>query len=242
MILLPMHIVAGSIAIAAGYVALSAAKGDTIHKKSGMIFVYAMLLMSASGALMAMLKLNRGNVMGGTLTFYMVATALLTTRRDVARIEWLDRAALLVGLGAGLAGYTFGLLAVVSPTGRLDGYPPPLFFVFGTIALVSAAGDVRMLMRRGLQSRQRIARHVWRMCFAMFIASGSFFLGQAKVIPKPIRIFPILTTLALIPVAAMLYWVVRVKFTGWLVRRDRSATRRMHAARARIVQPLGSES
>jgi peptidoglycan/LPS O-acetylase OafA/YrhL len=55
------------------------------------------------------------------------------------------------------------------------------------------------------------------MCFALFIASASFFLGQAKVIPEPLRIFPVLTVLALLPLAFMLYWLVRLR-----IRRQRS--------------------
>ena len=91
MTLLPVHIAGGIIGIIAAFVALSTMKGAALHRKAGMIFVYAMLIMSASGTVMAMVKLNRGNVMGGGLTFYLVATAILTTRRG-AGTEWLDRA------------------------------------------------------------------------------------------------------------------------------------------------------
>ena len=76
-----------------------------------------------------------------------------------------------------------------------------------------------MMLAGGLQGAQRIARHLWRMCFSLFIASGSFFLGQAKVIPKPIRIFPVLALLALLPLVLLLYWLVRVRFTKWYRRR-----------------------
>src|SRR4051812_40197738 len=86
MTLLPVHITAGIIAIACAFVALSTGKGATLHRKSGMIFVYAMLVMSGSGALMAFLKFNRGNIMGGGLTFYLVTTALLTTRRRAENV------------------------------------------------------------------------------------------------------------------------------------------------------------
>jgi uncharacterized membrane protein len=212
MTLLPMHVVAGSVAIVSGFVALYALKGATLHRKSGLVFVYAMMIMSSSGALMAMLNLNRGNVMGGGLTLYLVVTALLTTRRRVTGAEWMDRAALLLGLAVGIAGITFGVMAMSRPTGRLDQYPPPLYFIFGSVALLSAAGDARLIMVNGLQGRSRLVRHVWRMCFAMFIATGSFFLGQATVIPKPIRVMPALTFLALLPLALMLYWLVRVSF------------------------------
>ena len=57
------------------------------------------------------------------------------------------------------------------------------------------------------------------MCFSLFIASGSFFLGQAKVIPKPIRILPLLAISALLPLVLLLYWLARVLFTKWYPRR-----------------------
>jgi hypothetical protein len=39
----------------------------------------------------------------------------------------------------------------------------------------------------------------------------SFFLGQAKVIPKPIRIFPLLLIPPLLVLGALLYWLWRVR-------------------------------
>jgi hypothetical protein len=76
-----------------------------------------------------------------------------------------------------------------------------------------------MMRAGGLQGAQRITRHLWRMCFSLFIASGSFFLGQAKVIPKPIRILPLLAIPALLPLVLLFYWLVRVRFTKWYRRR-----------------------
>lgn len=210
MSLLPIHIIAGTIALVSGAVALYARKGGKLHRKGGIIFVYAMLVLSASGAVIAIVKLNRGNVMGASLTFYLITTALLTTRR---RVIWADLAAMLMGLGVGIMGFTFGFMALHSASGTLDAYPPPLYFIFGTIALLSAPGDARMMWRRGLEGRHRIARHLWRMCFGMFIATGSFFLGQAKIFPKPMRIIPLLIILAVLPLLLMMYWLVRVSFT-----------------------------
>ena len=218
MTLLPIHIAGGAIGIIAGFTALAAMKGAPLHRKAGMIFVYAMIGMAASGAVMAMIKLNRGNIMAGGLTLYMVATALLTTRRRETRYEWRDLAVQALGIAVTAACLTFGMQALASPTGQVDRYPAPLFFIFGSIALLSSLGDVRLIAAGGLAGRARIARHLWRMCFATFIASGSFFLGQAKVIPKPIRIMPALTVLALIPLMGMLYWLVRIRFPRALAR------------------------
>ena len=215
MTLLPIHIIAGATGIISGAIALSALKGANLHRKSGMIFVYAMLLMSASGGVMAMVRLNRGNVMGGWLAFYMVTTGLLTTKRRVAGVEWLDIAAMLLGVTVGVTGIVFGFQALHSPTGTLDGYPPLLYFIFASIAMLSAAGDVRMMLAGGLQGRRRIVRHLWRMCYAMFMGTGSFFLGQSKHFPQPIRIIPLLMIPAFLPLALMLIWLVRMSFMQW---------------------------
>jgi len=110
-------------------------------------------------------------------------------------------------------------MASRSATGKLDGYPPTLFLIFGTIAVLSVVGDTRMILARGLGGRHRIARHLWRMCFAMFIATGSFFLGQAKVFPNPIRIIPILAIPAVLPLLLMVHWLVRVRFMKQYPRR-----------------------
>ena len=50
------------------------------------------------------------------------------------------------------------------------------------------------------------------MCFAFFIATGSFFLGQQDVLPKALRGSPILFVLAFAPFAVMLFWLVRIRF------------------------------
>lgn len=56
----------------------------------------------------------------------------------------------------------------------------------------------------------RSARHLWRMCVAMFIATGSFFLGQAKVFPEEYRIVPLLAVPMIVVLVVMIYWWARV--------------------------------
>ena len=44
---LAIHILAGGLALVFGYVALYSRKGGTLHRRSGMLFVYAMSIMCA---------------------------------------------------------------------------------------------------------------------------------------------------------------------------------------------------
>jgi uncharacterized membrane protein len=210
--LLPIHIMAGMTALASGAVALYAAKGGWLHRKSGMIFVSAMLVLGATGAAMGALHMQRFNATQGVLTFYLVTTALLTVRRRIPEPRWIDTTAMLVALIVGFYQMSLGLEALNSPRGVIDGAPAAVIFIFGAVALLAASGDLRFLLTRGgLQGARRLARHLWRMCFAMFIATGSFFLGQAQFIPEPMRIPALLGIAALLPLALMLYWLARFR-------------------------------
>ena len=215
MTLLPIHIIAGSIAIVAGFISVFAVKGLKLHRKSGMIFVYSMVVLSLTGAVIATLKHQTPNIIGGTLAFYMVTTAFLTVRPRNQRSHWIDAGAFIVAVSVGAAAIKIGIDAVNGGTGKTNGVPAGMMFFFAAVVLLAALGDVRMMMAGGLQGAHRIARHLWRMCFSLFIASGSFFLGQAKVIPKPIRILPLLAIPALLPLVLLLYWLARVLFTRW---------------------------
>jgi uncharacterized membrane protein len=213
---LTVHIVAGAVAIIVGFVALFTAKGDRLHRKSGIVFVYAMLVMALMGATMAVVrgKAPEANAPVGLLTAYLVITSLTTVRPPSAGSRWLDRGLMLVVLAVALALFTFGFEALASPKGSLHGMPALPFLIFGSVGLLAAVGDFRLINSGGIRAIRgapRLTRHLWRMTFALAIAAFSFFLGQAKVIPKPYRIFPLLVVPPLVVLVALLYWVWRVR-------------------------------
>lgn len=76
--------------------------------------------------------------------------------------------------------------------------------------------DLRAIRAGGLRGLQRLARHLWRMCFGLFIATGSFFLGQTKFIPEPVRVVPVLLVLGFAPILFLIYWMWRVRIRGRL--------------------------
>lgn len=204
--ILPFHILAGVLALVFGYVALFAAKGATLHRKSGLLFVFAMVTLSLTGALVAFLNTSSVSVVAGLLTFYFVTTALLTVRRRFEESHWIDTAAMLFALAVALLGFKTGF--ALSNSGRPEMIP---MFIFGVVGLLAAAGDLRMMRAGGIQGPRRISRHLWRMCFAMWVAAASFFWGPRGRVPEMIYIPALLPIPVLLPIVVMLYWLWRIR-------------------------------
>jgi hypothetical protein len=207
-----LHIVAGTLGMLSGFVAVFLRKGSRRHALAGTVFGIAMLSLGASGTYMAILKHQPGNILGGMLTFYLVATAWITARRKKEETGIFDWSALLVVFALAAVEVTFGVEAAMSPTGLKYDYPPWPYFIFGLVAVLAKVGDVRMLVRGGISGTQRLARHLWRMCFALFIAAASIFLARQQLFPAIFRKTGVLILLSFLPLLLMIFWLVRVRF------------------------------
>lgn len=210
------HIGMGMVGLLSGTAALTFRKGSRQHRTAGNVFFVSMLIMSAIGAYGSLYVPEMLSVMVGLLTFYLVATSWVTVMRKEGQAGLFENGAALAALAIAFGCFKFGLEAVNSETGLKDGFPPAPHFIFGTVALLAAAGDVRLIRRCGIFGAQRIARHLWRMCFALFIAAASLFLGQPQVFPEPVRGTLILAAPVILVIVLMIYWLIRVLFTHWL--------------------------
>jgi len=212
--LLTLHITAGILGVLSGAVTLTFSKGSRRHRLSGLFFVAAMLCMAGGGATLAIMKNQPTNVCAGVLTFYMILTAWFTARRsDQAKTGIFDWVALLFGLAVGISITTMGIQVVAGIRPPVEGAPLAAYFIMGSIALLSAAGDLRMIVRGSMSGTQRLVRHLWRMCFGFFIATGSFFLGQQQVFPAFLRGSTLLLVLGLFPLPILIFWLFRVRLS-----------------------------
>jgi len=154
------------------------------------------------------------------LQIHIVAGAVTTVRPATALTRWVNVSALVVAAVFALGSMDKGFKAFASPGGMLNGVPFFMLFFIGTVMTIAAIGDVRVMWSGVLRGGPRLARHLWRMCFALFIAAGSFFSIQARVaklLPEPfttpaMRVLPI----ALVFIA-MFYWLWRVRGRRTLV-------------------------
>lgn len=217
--LLGAHIFFGSIALLAGVAALSVRKGSSPHRVAGNVFFVAMLGMAASGVYLAYTIPAMLSMAAGVLTGYQVATAWMTVKRkpgEIGRFEWV---AMIFALAAAAGCIGFGLQVArgeLTEFAAGEPIPPGTYFFYGGVALFSAALDLSVILRGGLQGAQRIARHLWRMGFALFTAAASFFLGQTHIFPAIIRETPFLLEAPVLAVVILtVFWLSRVLFTGW---------------------------
>jgi hypothetical protein len=183
--------------------------------------------MGSLAAYLAIVRHQPGNFGGGVFTFYLILSAWLTARRrdgETARFDWL---LLVIPLALGTLTWVNGIAIVRSGVDPPDGVPVGMSFFMGSIMLLAAAGDVRMLVGGGIAGAKRIARHLWRMCFGLFIAAGSFFMGPSN---RPFRLLStvglgqhlpmalfstgVYLVLTIAPLILLVYWLVRVRFTN----------------------------
>ncbi len=203
------HFGAGLMALAAGVIALSVAKGSTLHKKSGMVFTIAMIFLGLSAAVISAVQGKSG--VGAIFTAYLVFTGMTTVRPLRRGGRAVHIALMIIAFAFATGMYWEGAVAWQEPGHVLRGVPAGMIFFLGTVCLLAAIGDARMIFERPLRGGRRLARHLWRMCFGLFIATGSFFIGQAQFVPEPVRLMPLLFPLGVAPLVILLYWMWRIR-------------------------------
>ncbi len=209
-LLLFVHICGGTLGLLSGAVAMSFRKGSRGHRTAGGVFFISMLCMASTGTFMAVVNSEFSNVLGGVLVMYMVATAWATVRRTEGRTGIFDLVACLFVCAVATAMLTWGVQAAAGPSGTKNGLPAAMYFVFGSIATIAALGDIRMLARGGILGVNRIARHLWRMCFALFAASASIFLARPRLFPAALSRIHVLQVLGILPLLLLIFWLCRV--------------------------------
>ena len=154
-----LHILGGSLAIAAGYAALFARKGGPLHRRAGMLFVYAMLALGGGAAVVDLAR-GKPSWLGGPLVLYFVITATRTVRRGSQPNLLLDGGLLVVAVVLGLVSLSPAVGALGGPGARVQGAPAVASLVNAFLLFTAAAGDARVLRHGQLTGKRRLARHL----------------------------------------------------------------------------------
>jgi uncharacterized membrane protein len=209
---LAFHATTGTTALVAGSIAIGARKGGTLHRRAGRVFVLAMIALGLTGVGISLYE-GKETVAGGALAAYLVFTGWSTVRPFAAAGRRTDIALMLFAGALALAGFAQAFSALGRPGHQIEGVPAGMQFFLSTIILLAAVGDARMIRARGVTGTRRLARHLWRMCFGLFVATGSFVaqLVRMSFMPAWMRSLTVILVLAAGPLVVLLYWMWRVR-------------------------------
>ena len=201
------HIAGGFLALLSGVVAAAARKGSPLHAQAGRWFVGSMLVLGVGAAILEPFRLPEpGSPAGPVLVCYFVVTSWVTARRRDGVTGKFEMVACAFAFAMAALIEWNAFTGATTPAGR-----EPVF-AFAGLSVLAGLGDLKAVLRKRLTPAQRLSRHLWRMCFAFFVATGSFFLGQQDLMPVALRGSPALFVLAFAPFALMAFWLVRIRF------------------------------
>jgi hypothetical protein len=218
-----VHVTGGTIGLVSGTIAIFARKGGTLHRTAGIVFVLSMLIMAAFAAYLGVVVPEQlVNLVIGTFTFYLVATAWMTVWRREGAVGFPEKIALgiILILLAPFAILSFQLATGLEPfiESAIPYKGPVLIAVysFTSVMAIAAIADAKMVMNGGIAGAPRIARHLWRMCVGLTLAAGSAFTnGLPRLLPGPLHVPPAFFLPQFLPLILLIFWMVRVRFTGW---------------------------
>jgi uncharacterized membrane protein len=218
-----LHIGAGAVGLVSGSVALFARKGGRLHRAAGTVFFVSMTVMATFAAFLGIVLPDPVNLFIAVFVFYLVASAWMTVRRQEGGLGLPEKILMVVALClvAPFAVLSFQLAAGLPPmfksTVPLKGPVLIAIYSFTGVLAIAAICDVRMVLAGGISRAPRIARHLWRMCLGLTLATGSAFTnGLPRLLPG-VSHSPLLLFLPqLVPLGMLIFWMIRKRFTGWL--------------------------
>jgi uncharacterized membrane protein len=175
--LIIIHASLGGIGLLSGIVSMSSKKGRKLHKTSGKIFAFSMVLSSLISIPVCFMPGHENMFLFAiaVFTIYLVFSgqrALLYKLKNLENIQtWKDWLISLVMFAFGIALIIEGAFKVLYQNG-----PTVLFYFFGLLSVFLAIQDFRFFARKNKSATEFIERHIGQMSGA-FTASFTAFLS-----------------------------------------------------------------
>ena len=205
LILLVIHIAAGSTALLAAPVALVTSKGGANHVKVGRVYALAMTVVFITSVPLALLGASIFLFFIAFFSFYMVFAGWRFARNRRGRPQPVDWAAVAIMGLTGLAMWIYA--ALLARDGDAQWVTLTLF---GVIAFGLSGADALFFRAKRVSTRSRISRHLTNM-LAGTIATVTAVL-VVNVDTNPVWLAWILPTLIITPI--IVWWNFRVARQG----------------------------
>ena len=200
-ILLPIHILGGTIALLSAIMAILSEKSKKIHVLSGRTFFWSMLTIFLTAIPMSIITSNIFLFLIAFFSFYFAFAGIrfARNRKGIATTsDWIA-----VGLMI-LSGVGMWTLAAVLFMNNNSMYIPLLVFGFGAIVL--GYGDFKSHKNKTAIGKERIVRHLVSMIAGTIAVITAVLVVNVKI--EPVWIWWVLPTVLIFPV--IIWWRIKV--------------------------------
>lgn len=205
------HFLAGCISLAGLCVAFAAPKGALLHRAGGLIFVITMLALTSTGLWMSISREILFTVFLSLISFHCILSGWAAAGNNklahiITRGSWASSSLIAIGAIWG------GQIARAAPGKQLNDLPVGAFYFVAALSTLIFLQDLTYLLFHSNSQNKRITRHVWRMGFSAFLATGIFFFGNNHVLPDFLRAPIILATPVILVVILTVFHAFRTRF------------------------------
>lgn len=206
------HFTVGCLSIVSGFIAFSTKKGQRLHRSTGAVFLVSMALLTASGLWMSLVREILFTVFLSAIAFHLFSTGWAAAGSNKKMSRLVTKTSPILSGSIAVGAVYAGTLAAKAPDGVLNELQPDVFYTLATTSLLIFVLDSSFVLDIRPSEQRRITRHVWRMGFAFFLATGIFFFGNNHVLPEVLRTPILLSAPVILVVLWTLYFVFRTQF------------------------------
>ena len=195
-ILLPIHILAGTIALLCAALAVSSEKGRKLHVLSGRTYFWCMATIFLTAIPMSIITSNIFLFLIAIFSFYLAFAGMRFAKNRQGLTTTLDWIIISLMILSGVGMWT---LAVIQFTNNNSQFIPLL--VFGFVAIASDYGDFKSHKNKKVIGKERIARHLTNMMGGTIAIITAVLVVNVDI--EPVWVWWVLPTALITPV---IFW------------------------------------
>ena len=200
-ILLPIHILAGTIALLCAALAVSSAKGKKFHVLAGRTYFWCMTAIFLTAIPMSVITSNLFLFLIAFFSFYLALSGIRFARNRKGITTTLDWIAVSLMLLSGAGMWTLAANYFMNNNSQYI-----TLLVFGFLAIILGYGDFKSYKNRTAIGKERIGRHLGNMMGGTIAVVTAVLVVNVNI--EPVWIWWVLPTVLITP--AIVWWKIKV--------------------------------
>ena len=200
-ILLPIHILAGTIALLCAALAVSSEKGKRLHMLSGRTYFWGMATIFLTAIPMSIISSNIFLFLIAIFSFYLAFAGMRFARNRKGVATILDWIAVCLMIFSGIGMWILAAIYFLNSNTQYI-----VLLVFGFLAIALGYTDLRSYKNESATGKERISRHLTNMMGGTIAVITAVLVVNVNI--EPVWIWWVLPTALITPV--IIWWKIKV--------------------------------